>query len=280
MSVVAKSENDDFLWRLTSPDMSEVWQSIQSNLDAIPLSMILQGISQTTRQLQHAVSLHNQSVTLNPDGRNALKRLRSFRRWLPAIEQQMPFERLIMFLSALIEMDDDIDDQVHALGLSLPMLPKEAAHDIALEFLHFHSPKRYPLASQWIYSWKTGTGALPYLLEFTNEWGQNGTDRFQAFGAGYKDLFNRLQRLDQVLQEVQLHRWGMYSNDIILAYIYTDYLYKMYFTTSKSVFSTIPTVLGVMSYLLGLAIPKEAVPTGIPVESQNSEAFEELGPWR
>lgn len=43
-----------------------------------------------------------------------------------------------------------------------------------------------------------------------------------------------------------------------------------YFTTSKSIFSTIPTVLGVVSYLLGLPIPKEAVPTGIPVEQENS----------
>jgi hypothetical protein len=152
--------------------------------------------------------------------------------------------------------------------MSLPMLSKEAAHDIAIEFLHFYSPKHYPLAPQWVYSWKTGTGALPYLLEFTNEPGHNGKDRFHAFGAGYADLYSRLAQLDTALQNVKLHQWGIYSNDVILAYVYADYLYKIYFTTSKSIFSTIPTVLGVVSYLLGLPIPKEAIPTGIPVEQE------------
>ncbi|MCY0909362.1 MAG: hypothetical protein OWR62_13340, partial [Sulfobacillus thermotolerans] len=159
---------------------------------------------------------------------------------------------------------------IRALGMSLPMVAKEQAHDLAIEFLHFYAPRRYPLGPQWVYSWKTATGALPYLLEFTNEPGLNGHDRFHAYGANYAELFARIKGLDSVLQDQGLHRWGVYSVDLVLAYIYADYLYKMYFTTSKSIFSTIPTVLGVVSYLLGLPIPPEAVPTGQEVEAPDS----------
>jgi hypothetical protein len=172
-------------------------------------------------------------------------------------------EQLKVYLSTLLEMDDNADDQVQALGMSLPMLSREQAYDFAIEFLHFHSPRRYPLSPQWVYSWKTATGALPYLMEFTNQTGLNGVDRFSAYGANYEDLFLRLKGLDSILQAHQLHRWGSYSTDLVLAYLYADYLYKMYFTTSKSIFSTIPTVLGVISYLLGLPIPEQAIPTGV-----------------
>ncbi|OLZ11941.1 hypothetical protein [Sulfobacillus thermosulfidooxidans] len=270
MNSPERTENEDFLRRLLKPSMTEVFTSIQSNLDAIPLDSVIQGLTLTSRQLQHVANPRMMASASLQDWREALMRLRSIRRWLPTIEKQLPFQQFIVFLTALIEMDEDVDDQVRALGLSLPMLSKEAAHDIAIEFLHFYSPKRYPLATTWVYSWKTGTGALPYLLEFTNEPGFNGKDRFRAFGAGYSELFARLEQLDTALEQFALHRWGMYSNDIVLAYVYADYLYKMYFTTSKSIFSTIPTVLGVVSYLLGLPIPKEAVPTGIPVEQENS----------
>ncbi|HBQ94917.1 MAG: hypothetical protein C7B43_18225 [Sulfobacillus benefaciens] len=270
MNEAESTENEDFLNRLLSSSMNEVWASIQANLGAIPLDGVIQGLTVTSRQIQHVASgAAMMSAKYYPEWRAALMRLRSARRWLSKIEGQLSLEQLVVYLTALMEMDDDIDDQVRALGMTLPMLPKEAAHDIAIEFLHFYSPKRYPLAATWVYSWKTGTGALPYLLEFTNEIGLNGKDRFHSFGAGYQELFARLGQVDFALKQVKLHRWGIYSNDVVLAYIYADYLYKMYFTTSKSIFSTIPTVLGVMSYLLGLPIPKDAVPTGVPIEQEN-----------
>ena len=264
------SENEDFLQRLLTPAMNEVWSSIQSNLDAIPLNNLIQGLTVTSRQIQHLTqSTASMPTSYYTEWRSTLMRLRSARRWLPRIEEQLSLQQFVVYMSALIEMDDDIDDQVQALGMTLPMVPKEAAHDIAIEFLHFYSPKRYPLATTWVYSWKTGTGALPYLFEVTNELGLNGKDRFHSFGASYHELFARLGQLDEALKQTKLHRWGIYSNDVLLAYIYADYLYKMYFTTSKSIFSTIPTVVGVMNYLLGLPIPKDAVPTGIPVEQEN-----------
>lgn len=270
MNAADSAENEDFRERLLSASMNEVWASIRSNLEAIPLDNLIHGLTLTSRQIQHLTQNGAMmSASYYTEWRSTLTRLRSARRWIPRIEEHLSLQQLVVYMSALMEMDDDIDDQVQALGMTLPMLPKEAAHDIAIEFLHFYSPKRYPLATTWIYSWKTGTGALPYLLEFTNELGQNGKDRFHSFGAGYQELFARLGQLDSALQQMKLHRWGIYSNDVVLAYIYADYLYKMYFTTSKSIFSTIPTVLGVMSYLLGLSIPKDAVPTGIPIEQDN-----------
>lgn len=264
------SEYDDFLDRLKSAGMEETWRSVKENLDQIPLDDTLQELNQTSRLLHQVANPMTVAMTTDAQWAGALRRLRSWRRALPAIAPQIALGQLKVYLSTLLEMDDNVDDQIRALGMSLPMVSKEQAHDLAIEFLHFYSPRRYPLGPQWVYSWKTATGALPYLMEFTNQLGLNGQDRFHAYGANYEELFMRLQGVGEMLKDHGLHRWGVYSTDLVLAYLYADYLYKMYFTTSKSIFSTIPTVLGVISYLLGLAIPPQAVPTGVPVEAPDS----------
>ncbi len=260
------SEIDDLAERLSDQRMDATWQTIGDNLDQIPVDALVEGLNSTTRRI-HGVTAANFSLITDGDWREAVMHLRAGRRWLSAIERELDLPRLKAYFQMLLDTGEPLADRVAAMAYGLSMVPRESAHDLSLEFVHFRTPRHVPLMSQWVYSWKTGTGALPYLMEFTNTPGLDGKDRFSAFGADCDELALRLKSLDVTLKDRGLNRWGAYSLDVVLAYLYSDYLYKMYFTTSKSVFSTIPTVFGVMAHLLGLSIPREAVPTGVAIET-------------
>lgn len=263
------SEIDDLVERLSDKQMDATWQTIRENLAEIPVDTLVDGLNQTTRGI-HGVTAGDFSRVADKDWREAVLRLRAGRRWLPAIEREMDLGKLKAYFQILLDSDEPLAERVAAMAYALPMAPREGARDLSVEFVHFRFPRHVPLMSQWVYSWKTGTGALPYLMEFTNTPGLDGRDRFCAFGSNYDELAIRLKALHGILKNCGLNQWGAYSLDVVLAYLYSDYLYKMYFTTSKSVFSTIPTVLGVMAHLLGLSIPREAVPTGVAVENPGS----------
>ncbi|MDA8193765.1 MAG: hypothetical protein M0Z53_07200 [Thermaerobacter sp.] len=261
------NEVEDFTRRLTDDRMDGVWEMVQTNLAGIPVDDLVSRLIHANQRLRALTSLREMAWTPESEWRDALQLLGSGRRSLPLVEREGGLSRLKVYLVALVKSDDPVEDRLEAFARSLPMLTHGSAYELALEFLHLHSPRHYPVMSKWIFSWKTGTGALPYLMEFSNQPGLNGQDRFYAFGANYQELGMRLKALEGVLKDRGLAKFGAFSLDVVLAYLYSDYLYKMYFTTSKSIFSTIPTVLGVMAHLLGIPIPPEAVPTGIPVDN-------------
>ncbi|MCY0885944.1 MAG: hypothetical protein OWV35_08710 [Firmicutes bacterium] len=258
------TEVEAFRARIQSPALEPVWRMARENIDNLPFDDLLQGLERSSQVIRHITNPRHIAMATESDWEEAVRKLRSGRRHLGEITGHMDLSRFRLYLASLVEDDTgSVEDRVQAFALSLPMLPAEVAKDIAIEFLHLAAPRRYPLVTEWVYSHRTGTGALPYLLEFTNEPGQNGKDRFRQWGAGYQGVADQLRVLEEELDRQGLAKWGAFSVDMVLAYFYADYLYKMYFqTTSRSLFGAFPTAYGVISYLLGLPIPKEAMPTG------------------
>ncbi len=266
------TELEDFTQRLTDERMTGVWEMVDDNLTAIPTGDLVARLAETHQCIRGLTHPREMPWIPESEWRAALMRLRSGRRALQAIGREGNLSRLKVYSVALVNHQDaPLEDRIRAFTASLPMIEEATAADLALEFLHFHAPRLYPLMTKWVFAWKTGTGALPYLMEFSNQPGTDGQDRFYAFGANYHELTMRLRALEGVLKARGLAKFGSFSLDLFFAYLYADYLYKMYFTASKSIFSAIPSVLGVMAHLLGIPIPAAALPAGMPVDT--------LGQW-
>lgn len=121
--------------------------------------------------------------------------------------------------------------------------------DIAIELLHFYEPEKNILWTSWIYRPDNGTGCLPYMADFLKRtW--DGNPYIMPFGM--RDMEEETGYLYELSEKNGLNITPPYGVDILFAYMYSDYVYKMVYAQSKSLSIGVPEGFTLMKKLLGV----------------------------
>lgn len=121
--------------------------------------------------------------------------------------------------------------------------------DIALEILHFYEPKKNVLWTSWVYRQDNGTGCLPYMADFLKRtW--DGNPYIMPFSI--KEMKEEIDYLYELSDKNGFPLKPPYGADILLSYMYSDYIYKMMYAESKSLSVGVPEGFTLMKKLLGI----------------------------
>ncbi len=121
--------------------------------------------------------------------------------------------------------------------------------DISLEILHFFEPDKNALWTSWIYRQDNGTGSLPYMADFLKRtW--DGNPYVMPFSL--KDMSEETGYLYELSAKNGFYAEPPYGADILLAYMYSDYVFKMVYAESKSLSPAVPDGYSLMKKLLGV----------------------------
>ncbi len=121
--------------------------------------------------------------------------------------------------------------------------------DIALEILHFYEPEKNVLWTSWVYRQDNGTGCLPYMADFLKRtW--DGNPYIMPFSI--REMRDEVGYLYELSGKNGLHLKRPYGADILLSYMYSDYVYKMVYAESKSLSIGVPEGFTLMKKLLGI----------------------------
>ena len=121
--------------------------------------------------------------------------------------------------------------------------------DIALEVLHFCEPEKNVLWTSWVYRQDNGTGCLPYMADFLKRtW--DGNPYIMPFSI--KEMKEEIDYLYELSNKNDFAIEPPYGADILLSYMYSDYVYKMVYAESKSLSIGVPDGFTLMKKLLGI----------------------------
>jgi hypothetical protein len=121
--------------------------------------------------------------------------------------------------------------------------------DIALELLHFYEPEKNVLWTSWVYRQDNGTGCLPYMADFLKRtW--DGNPYIMPFSI--REMKDEIDYLYELSGKNGLNLKCPYGADILLSYMYSDYVYKMVYAESKSLSIGVPEGFTLMKKLLGI----------------------------
>jgi hypothetical protein len=121
--------------------------------------------------------------------------------------------------------------------------------DTALEILHFYEPEKNVLWTSWVYRQDNGTGCLPYTADFLKRtW--DGNPYIMPFSI--KEMKGEIDYLYELSDKNGLRLKRPYGADILLSYMYSDYVYKMVYAESKSLSVGVPDGFTLMKKLLGI----------------------------
>ncbi len=121
--------------------------------------------------------------------------------------------------------------------------------DIALELLHFYEPGKNVLWTSWVYRQDNGTGCLPYMADFLKRtW--DGNPYIMPFSI--REMKDEIDYLYELSGKNGLNLKRPYGADILLSYMYSDYVYKMVYAESKSLSIGVPEGFTLMKKLLGI----------------------------
>ena len=121
--------------------------------------------------------------------------------------------------------------------------------DIALETLHFYEPAKNVLWVSWVYRQDNGTGCLPYTADFLKRtW--DGNPYIMPFSI--REMKDEIDYLYELSGKNGLNLKRPYGADILLSYMYSDYVYKMVYAESKSLSIGVPEGFTLMKKLLGI----------------------------
>ncbi len=138
------------------------------------------------------------------------------------------------------------------MGRFLAAVPYEdviVKRDIALEVLHFYEPERNVLWTSWVYRQDNGTGCLPYMADFLKRtW--NGSPYIMPFSI--KEMKGEIDYLYELSNKNGFAIEPPYGADILLSYMYSDYVFKMVYAQSKSLSLGVPYGFTLMKKLLGV----------------------------
>jgi hypothetical protein len=138
------------------------------------------------------------------------------------------------------------------IGRFLEIFPYEdviVKRDIALEVLHFYEPEKNVLWTSWVYRQDNGTGCLPYMADFLKRtW--DGKPYIMPFSI--KEMKGEIDYLYELSEKNGLDLRPPYGADILLSYMYSDYVYKMVYAESKSLSVGVPDGFTLMKKLLGV----------------------------
>ena len=121
--------------------------------------------------------------------------------------------------------------------------------DIALELLHFYEPDKNVFWTSWVYRQDNGTGCLPYMADFLKRtW--DGNPYIMPFSI--REMKDEIDYLYELSGKNGLNLGRPYGADILLSYMYSDYVYKMVYAESKSLSVGVPDGFTLMKKLLGI----------------------------
>ncbi|MCL4428999.1 MAG: hypothetical protein M1276_08460 [Deltaproteobacteria bacterium] len=121
--------------------------------------------------------------------------------------------------------------------------------DIALEVLHFYEPEKNVLWTSWVYRQDNGTGCLPYMADFLKRT-FDGNPYIMPFSI--REMKDEIDYLYELSGKNGLNLKRPYGADILLSYMYSDYVYKMVYAESKSLSVGVPEGFTLMKKLLGI----------------------------
>ena len=128
--------------------------------------------------------------------------------------------------------------------------------DIALELLHFYEPEKNVLWTSWVYRQDNGTGCLPYMADFLKRtW--DGNPYIMPFSI--REMKDEIDYLYDLSAKNGLNLKRPYGADILLSYMYSDYVYKMVYAESKSLSVGVPDGFTLMKKLLGIEKLEHAI---------------------
>ncbi|MFW0884949.1 hypothetical protein ACMCNP_07940 [Candidatus Acidulodesulfobacterium sp. H_13] len=121
--------------------------------------------------------------------------------------------------------------------------------DIAMEVLHFYEPDKNVLWTSWVYRQDNGTGCLPYMADFLKRtW--DGNPYIMPFSI--MEMRDEVDYLYELSNKNGFAVEPPYGVDILLSYMYSDYVYKMVYAESKSLSIGVPEGFTLMKKLLGV----------------------------
>jgi hypothetical protein len=115
--------------------------------------------------------------------------------------------------------------------------------------LHFLEPENNILWTTWIYKPDNGTGSLPYMADFLKRtW--DGNAYIMPFT--YREMRDEIDYLYELAYKNGFNIKPPFGTDILLAYMYADYVFKMVYAESKSLSVGVPDGYTLMKKLLGI----------------------------
>ncbi|MHB1679721.1 MAG: hypothetical protein ACYCTB_04320 [bacterium] len=121
--------------------------------------------------------------------------------------------------------------------------------DLAFEILHFLEPENNILWTTWIYKQDNGTGSLPYMADFLKRtW--DGNAYIMPFT--FREMRDEIDYLYELAYKNGFNIKPPFGVNILLAYMYADYVFKMVYAESKSLSVGVPDGYTLMKKLLGI----------------------------
>jgi hypothetical protein len=121
--------------------------------------------------------------------------------------------------------------------------------DLAFEILHFAEPENNILWTTWIYKPDNGTGSLPYMADFLKRtW--DGKAYVMPFTL--REMRDETNYLYELSYKNGFNIEPPFGADILMAYMYADYVFKMVYAESKSLSVGVPDGYTLMKKLLGI----------------------------
>jgi hypothetical protein len=148
----------------------------------------------------------------------------SLRRKAKRLVRRNGLERLRGELLALLHGEGEVTARFDRFAGAIEGLEPAMVVSLASEALHYSDPGRYHLWTHWIWNPKTGTGALPLVV-------QEGVDLEGANdGEVYAKVGRALAHLDAHGHAVGFSRSGagLFGTDVFLACVYAVYMYTVF----------------------------------------------------
>ncbi len=186
----------------------------------------------------------------------------SLRRKARRLVRKNGLERLRAELSALLYGPGEVTARFDRFVGAVEGLERAMVVSLASEVLHYSDPRRYHLWTHWIWNPKTGTGALPLVIQQDPERRpvdlEGGSD-----GEVYAKVGRTLARVNAQGHAVGYSRSGagLFGTDVFLACVYAVYMFTVFRVKLSQEFNRIlpelpelvERVLGVRPYKMGEA---------------------------
>lgn len=134
------------------------------------------------------------------------------------------FESLRANMTSLLYRDESVEKRFSDFTQSIEKLDSPIRVNFASELLHFSNPKKYWLWTNWIWDSKTGTGALPLVV-------QEGVDfSGQTVGEIYRKVGQSMALVNAVGHSIGFSNSGkgLFGTDVFLACVYAVYMYTVF----------------------------------------------------
>lgn len=148
----------------------------------------------------------------------------SIRRKATRMLKANSFEVLRLSMQNLLYGSDSLENRFNVFIQSIERIDEKMRVNFASELLHFSNPEKYWLWTNWIWDPKTGTGAMPLVVQESVD--LNG----QTHGEIYTKIGQTMTLVNAVGHSIGFSGSGrgLFGTDIFLACVYAVYMYTVF----------------------------------------------------